>query len=123
MQRTFSTLSKSQPVGIKHLRQAWNCFARLLDINWQSCYLCPVCGTSPKTIVCDGTLIGFRKDFLSESYSPKSESIKEIQTTTKDTAEDCEITRIAATVLRIHQRQKASHTSKATNFHTVYTNA
>ena len=83
MQRTFSTLSKSQPVGIKHLRQAWNCFARLLDINWQSCYLCPVCGTSPKTIVCDGTLIGFRKDFLSESYSPKSESIKEIQTTTK----------------------------------------
>lgn len=82
MQQTFSALSKSRPVGIKHLRQAWNCFARLLDINYQECFLCPQCGRTPKTIVCDGTLIGFRKDFLSRLSVQETKSTDSIQCVT-----------------------------------------
>ena len=85
MKQSFSALSKSQPVGIKLLRQAWNCVARLLDIDWKVCYLCPVCKHLPKTIVCDGTLIGFQKDFLSDfcSHTVTSEATEEVQSITK----------------------------------------
>ena len=79
MQQTFSALSKSSPVGIKHLCQAWNCFARLQDTNYQECFLYPQCGHTPKTIVCDGTLIGFRKDFLSRLSVQETRSTDNIQ--------------------------------------------
>lgn len=54
----------TKPVSIKLLRQAWNSFARLLAIDWSQAFLCPVCGPSPSTVICDGTLLGFRKDLL-----------------------------------------------------------
>ena len=72
---SFSALSHTKPVSIKLLRQAWNAFSRLLNINFTECFSCPVCGPSPKTIVCDGTLLGFRKDlmdtFIGSSQSPQ----------------------------------------------------
>lgn len=62
--QSFSIQSMTKPVSIKLLRQAWNSFARLLDIKWSEAFLCPICGPSPGTIICDGTLLGFRKDLL-----------------------------------------------------------
>ena len=63
-ERNHSIQSHTQPVRIKVLRQAWNAFARLLDIDPQQTYQCPLCGLEPHTVICDGTMIGFRKDFL-----------------------------------------------------------
>ena len=39
-------------------------FARLLDLKFSGNFQSPVCGCSPETIICDGTLVGFRKDLL-----------------------------------------------------------
>ena len=43
----------TKPVRIKLLQQAWNFFARLLDIDWAEAFMCPVaiCGPSPDTII------------------------------------------------------------------------
>ena len=62
--RSFSSLSLTKSVSLKLLRQAWNAFARLLDIDFAESFACPICGASPSTIICDGTLLGFRKDLL-----------------------------------------------------------
>ena len=62
--RSILVQSHTMPVSIKLLRQAWNAFARCLSINFAKSFACPICGESPRTIVCDGTLIGFRKDLM-----------------------------------------------------------
>ena len=62
--RSFSAQSHTKPVSVKFLRRAWNAFARLLDIDFDESFTCPICGPSPTTIVCDGTLLGFRKDLM-----------------------------------------------------------
>lgn len=36
------------------------------DINWQESFVCPLCGPTPKVVVCDGTMISFRKDLLEQ---------------------------------------------------------
>ena len=54
----------SQPPTLKILHSARNAFARLLDLKFSGNFQCPVCGCSPETIICDGTLMGFRKDLL-----------------------------------------------------------
>ena len=48
----------------KSLRLAWNGFARLLDIDYNSSFRCQHCGDNPDTIICDATFMGFRKDLL-----------------------------------------------------------
>ena len=63
-QQNHEILSNAKPVSIGHLQKAWNAFARLLNTNWNESFQCPLCGPSPPTIVCHGTMIGFRKDFL-----------------------------------------------------------
>ena len=71
----FSSLSLTKSVSLKLLRNAWNAFSRLLDINFTECFCCPLCGPSPTTVICDGTLLVFRKDlmdmFTSNSQSPQ----------------------------------------------------
>ena len=68
-QRNHEALSITKPASISHLRKAWNAFARLLDINWSESFQCLICGPTQNTVVCDGTMIGFQKDFLPEISS------------------------------------------------------
>ena len=36
----------------------------MLDISPDESFICPVCGPQPSVVVCDGTMLGFRKDLL-----------------------------------------------------------
>ena len=45
-------------------------FARLLDLDFENSFLCPVCGSTPNTVVCDGTMLGFSKDLLTTCSPP-----------------------------------------------------
>ncbi len=42
----------------------WYAFSRLLEIPIEESFLCTICGPSLETVVCDGTMVGFRKDLL-----------------------------------------------------------
>ena len=46
------------------LRFAYNCFLRLLDLNYKDIYSCPRCTNEPDTVIMDGVSIGGRKDRL-----------------------------------------------------------
>ena len=46
------------------LKKAWNSFARKLNIDFSSIFVCRQCGPNPEIVVCDGTMAGFRKGFL-----------------------------------------------------------
>ena len=74
---SFSPLSLTKPVSVKSLRYAWNSFARLLNINYAEAFHCPIRGPSPSTVICDGTLLGFRKDLLNSFETGNSPSIKQ----------------------------------------------
>ena len=57
-------LDTTEPPSLKLLQSAWWSFARLLDIDYNESFKCLICGTYPELVICDGTLIGFRKDLL-----------------------------------------------------------
>ena len=73
-ERNHIVQSHTRPIGIKKLRQAWNAFGRLLDINPHQVCQCPLCGPEPAAVICDGTMIGFRKDFLPSLHQPEEPS-------------------------------------------------
>lgn len=52
------------PPSLKILRSAWNAFIRLLDLDFVENFQCQICGSEPDIKICDGTLLGFRKDLL-----------------------------------------------------------
>ena len=56
--------SSTQGKQINVLRRAWISFARLLAISPLDSFQCPLCEQYPETIVCNGTMLGFRKDLL-----------------------------------------------------------
>lgn len=62
--RSFLVQSHTKPVSIKLLCQAWNAFAQLLCIDFFESFSCPICGPSPTTVICDGTLLGLQKDLM-----------------------------------------------------------
>ncbi|XP_078700649.1 uncharacterized protein LOC144927205 [Branchiostoma floridae x Branchiostoma belcheri] len=62
--KTRQTATTQSPLSYRLLRKAWNSWARRLAIPWNDVFCCPVCGPEPTTVVCDGTPIGFRRDFL-----------------------------------------------------------
>ena len=62
--RAHAALDVSEPSSLKLIQSAWHSFARLLNIKYNEGFKCPVCGTYPQLVICDGTLIGFRKDLL-----------------------------------------------------------
>ena len=70
--RSFSSQSHTKPVSVQLLRQALNAFARLLNINFAETFSCPICGPSPTIIICDGTLLGFRRDLMDTLDSDSS---------------------------------------------------
>ena len=76
--RSFSVQSHTKPVLIKLLCQAWNAFARLLCIDFAENFCCPICGPTPTTVICDGTLIGFRKDLM-ETFEVRGSSTQSQQ--------------------------------------------
>jgi hypothetical protein len=49
-----------------------------LNIDWKSVFIFPNCGPQPPVVVCDGTDLGFRRDFLvyceSKTHSDLSSS-------------------------------------------------
>ncbi|CAH1253434.1 Hypp1182 [Branchiostoma lanceolatum] len=71
--QTRSTCSFTKSIPWEKLRQGWNSWARRLNIDWNEVYTCRSCGTEPKTIICDGTAIGFRKDFLHYQAAPEDQ--------------------------------------------------
>ena len=71
--RSHATVDITHPPTLDKIRSAWYAFARLLDIDWKQTFLCTICGYSPETIICDGTLLGFRKDFLPSLLSETEE--------------------------------------------------
>ena len=73
-ERNHSIESHTKPVHIKKLRQAWNAFARFLDLKPDKAFECPLCGLEPHTVICDGTMIGFRKDFLPQFKQSTAQS-------------------------------------------------
>ena len=70
--RSFSSQSHTKLVSVKLLRQAWNAFDRLLNVNFAETFSCPICGPSPTTIICDGTLLGFLKELVDTLDSESS---------------------------------------------------
>ena len=46
------------------LRKAFYAFSRLLAIPIYDSFVCENCGPCPETVVCDGTMIGMRKDLV-----------------------------------------------------------
>ena len=66
--RSHSTQSLTQGGRIAVLQQAWNAFSRLLNIDFTTSFQCPLCAQYPDTVICDSTMLGFRKDFLAVSY-------------------------------------------------------
>ena len=61
---TSKVMSNQSSVPLHTLRKAWNSFVRKLDIDFSSIFICRQCGPNPQITVCDGTMVGFRKDFL-----------------------------------------------------------
>ena len=54
----------SKTLSLKLLRAAWYSFSRLLDLHFGEIFQCAICKHLPDMVVCDGTSLGFRKDFL-----------------------------------------------------------
>ena len=68
---THSCTSQSHTKGmhISLLRRAWYAFSQLLELDIENGFQCPLCGASPGTFICDGTMLGFRKDLLASTSS------------------------------------------------------
>ena len=62
--RTHAVLDITEPPSLKLIQSAWHSFASLLNLNYTESFKCPICGIYPQLVICDGTLIGFRKDLL-----------------------------------------------------------
>jgi hypothetical protein len=67
LSRNIKVTSQSDTVLSRFvLRKGWNAFARLLDINYETCFTCKKCGPEPQTVVCDATDLGIKQDLLPE---------------------------------------------------------
>ena len=53
------------------LRQAYNCFLRLLDLDYGDLYECPECGPDVDCIIMDGIMMGCRKDLMPNFEVPQ----------------------------------------------------
>lgn len=118
--RSFSIQSLTKPVSIKLLWQAWNSFARLLGIDWSDTFLCLVCGPSPHTIICDGTLLGqwVSKGFESHPASHTTRTTKSVQgkqISWSCFVEEPKVERTTPRVLRVHQGQETPAISQGTD--------
>ena len=45
---------------------------KLLSVDLAKSFTCHICGPSPTTIICDGTLIGFQKDLIQSIHDDNS---------------------------------------------------
>ena len=66
----------STPVNIRVLQRSWSCFRNLFQINLDELMFCQICGKTPETVICDGTSVGIRKDFM--QYSSDSHCTPQI---------------------------------------------
>lgn len=49
-------------------RASWYAFMELLDVNYETGFLCPECGDEPEAVVMDGITLGFRDVHLPVQY-------------------------------------------------------
>ena len=42
-----TSLDVSEPPSVKLIQSAWHSFAKLLNVNYNESFKCPVCGTYP----------------------------------------------------------------------------
>jgi hypothetical protein len=52
------------------LRHAYNCFLRLLDLDFSELFECSKCGTDVDCVIMDGIMMGSRKDLVPDYNSP-----------------------------------------------------
>lgn len=62
------------------LKASWYHYLSILDIDYDNGYNCPRCslgGNTPSIIICDGTSLAFRREFLCEiaSFEVQPQSI------------------------------------------------
>lgn len=80
LKHNYATLSGTKCIAAHKLRTAWNAFGRLVDIDWEDGFTCPLCGSSPSVVICDGTTLGFKKSYLAAfEDAPESSDLPEIQ--------------------------------------------
>lgn len=77
--RAHAVLDITEPPSLKLVQSAWNSFG-LLNINYTESFKCPICGIYPQLVVCDGTLIGFRKDLFPPLLAKKPNMDTLVQT-------------------------------------------
>ena len=70
---THTCQSNTKGAHVALFRRAWNAFIRLLYIDLLSSFQCPICGPCPDTVVCDGTMLGFRKTFVYPNTTPQND--------------------------------------------------
>ena len=72
--RSHDSQSHTKGASVAVVRKAWNAFSRLLDIDFSNSFTCPLCGSEPSTVICDGTMLGFRKDLIPHLAEHPSQS-------------------------------------------------
>ena len=58
------------------LRQSYNCFLRLLNMNFEKYFECPKCKKDVDTIIMDGIMMGCRKDLVPKFQTPQKPDIQ-----------------------------------------------
>ena len=75
------------PLGYPHmyncLRVAYNCFLRLLALNFESLFECHECGPDVDSVIMDGIMMGSRQDLL-PAYDMPEPGLVEIPEMPKD---------------------------------------
>ena len=84
LSRMIGEQPKLRPYLYDKLRFAYNCFVRMLDLNFEILYTCPHpdCETEIQTIVMDGIQMGGRKDLLPHIEIMPTPEDKKIQGST-----------------------------------------
>ena len=67
-QRSNTSQSLPQRGRLAVLQRTWNAFLRLHDKEFTNSFQCLICAQNLDVVVSDGTMLGFRKDFLAVSH-------------------------------------------------------
>ena len=53
-------------------QQAWNCYLRMVDIDYELSFTCPICKDRPSIVVLDGIAMGTTKQLpdISNQVAP-----------------------------------------------------
>ena len=66
--RSHTSQSMTQGGRLAVLQRAWNAFLRLHDMEFTNSFQCLICAQNTDVVICDGTMLGFRKEFLAVNH-------------------------------------------------------